>query len=859
MRDSEQPKSTSRRIDDDDRDADTGGDVKDAAASDAVDVEIIDLDAEDAADDEANAADDDVEEVTIVDAETPDDDANDEASEANADDDADEQSEQADAAAKHDDSKDVVADADAKGDTSAKDAEDSAHDGSDRSDKSDESADAASTDDGSARGGFHPIRTVKRQWKRFTDTKFYQVWNKRPKFSYGAYLCVMFSLVLVADMMLLWSIDTKHMYDPQLEHSFFRQILDSSYHSLSSTAGILNFFALAMAYLVCVTVINRFWVGTAVFGALAGVYAFACKIKYAMRTEPILPSDLGFLGGGGGGDNVASFVTDEYRPIIDHGVPLIVWFVVVCIVLQFLDRRRAFIHCSWLHPIRNMKNVFGNICRVAAPVLSIWLIVSYAGGLSSAHSSIREFVNEIGYSPIIWNVGDDARANGAATTFLSLTRVKAMEEEPGYDEAMMRTINDRYAKQAKAINAERDATLTDTTVINVLSETFSDPNRVPGVHFNVDPMPNVRALGDTTTSGLMLSPGYGGGTANIEFQQMTGLSMANFNGSLLSPYQQLLPTRPEVFSFNQMWNDACGSDSCSVAFHPFLQRFYLRNANYRKFGFSHLYTLDSNPKIKYAGTYEGKSGKSGNVTDEQAYRNVVDEVKKNASADKPAQFIELVTMQNHAPYPGIYGDENEFFAANESEVPDGEKGVIANYAKGLQRTDEATRQFLDELDMIDKPITVVFYGDHLPGIYTTAVDDPKNSLALHETDYFIWSNKASAARDVQLPAADAAYSSSNYFMAQTAQQLNARVSPYLALLTELHKEIPALSRAVTNGGTWSADASITYLDAEGKEMDPKHFSKKAKQLLNDYRVVQYDMMMGRNYLRGMGFMDLPKR
>lgn len=402
--------------------------------------------------------------------------------------------------------------------------------------------------------------------------------------------------------------------------------------------------------------------------------------------------------------------------------------------------------------------------------------------------------------------------------------------------------------------------MTDTTVINVLSETLSDPNRVPGVHFNIDPMPNIHALSNTATTGLMLSPGYGGGTANIEFQQMTGLSMANFNGSMLSPYQQLLPTRPEVFSFNQMWNEACGGDdSCSVGFHPFLQRFYLRNANYRKFKFSHLYTLDSDPKIKHAGTYEGKSGKSGNVTDEQAYQNVIDEVKTNAQADKPAQFIELVTMQNHAPYPGIYGDENEFFAADASNVPDGEKGVIGNYAKGVQRTDAATKQFLDELDAIDEPITVVFYGDHLPGIYTTAANDPKNSLALHETDYFIWSNKASAAHDVKLPESNAAYSSSNYFMAQTAQQLNARVSPYLALLTELHNEIPALSRAVTSGGTWSPDGSVTYLDNEGKEMDPKQFSAKAKQLLSDYRMVQYDMMMGKNHLHSMGFMDLPKQ
>ena len=42
-------------------------------------------------------------------------------------------------------------------------------------------------------------------------------------------------------------------------------------------------------------------------------------------------------------------------------------------------------------------------------------------------------------------------------------------------------------------------------------------------------------------------------------------------------------------------------------------------------------------------------------------------------------------------------------------------------------------------------------------------------------------------------------------------------------------------------------------------MDPKQFSAKAKQLLSDYRMVQYDMMMGKNHLLGMGFMNLPKQ
>lgn len=48
--------------------------------------------------------------------------------------------------------------------------------------------------------------------------------------------------------------------------------------------------------------------------------------------------------------------------------------------------------------------------------------------------------------------------------------------------------------------------MTDNTVIMMLSETFSDPTRVPGVSFSEDPIPNIRQIKTQTTSGLMLSP-----------------------------------------------------------------------------------------------------------------------------------------------------------------------------------------------------------------------------------------------------------------------------------------------------------------------------------------------------------------
>ena len=97
-----------------------------------------------------------------------------------------------------------------------------------------------------------------------------------------------------------------------------------------------------------------------------------------------------------------------------------------------------------------------------------------------------------------------------------------MDKPEDYSEETMTKITKKYSKEADSINQSRTTNLTDNTVIMVLSETFSDPTRVPGVSFAEDPMPNIRQIKRETTSGLMLSPGYGGGTANIEYQALMG-------------------------------------------------------------------------------------------------------------------------------------------------------------------------------------------------------------------------------------------------------------------------------------------------------------------------------------------------
>lgn len=719
-------------------------------------------------------------------------------------------------------------------------------------------ATVSKSDGAKSNGKKHEPGRIRLAYRRYKQTAFYRLWERRIKFSYAFYALTALVLCFFTDMFQIWSTDAAANYDPHAQTGIITQIWRSEMNYLAGRPFILNFIALAMIYLVCVTVINRFWIGTAVFTTIASVFAIANKIKISLRNEPIIPSDLGFISGGAG-DNIVSFIPPDAHAMIAVSIKRIIAFIVLCIVLQFVDKRRAFIYCSWRHPIRNVKNIIGTVSRVLAAVLSVCLLVSYATNLSTPGSWARNLADEYDYSPALWDTVTDARQSGSLTTFLSLTKVKAMDEPDGYSQKAMQALATKYQQAADAINEQRSQTLTDNTVIFVLSESFADPTRVPGVSFTSDPMPYIRSLSDSdqASTGLMVSPSYGGGTANIEFQQLTGLSMANYNDTLLSPYQQLVPNRDSFFTFNQMWNEACGTNECSIAYHPYYKNLYLRGVNYKKFGFANLRTLDA---VEDPLTDQATNEKSTLVTDEQSYQDVLDGIKSNTSEKTRNQFIELLTIQNHMPYNNWY-DDNQFMGEGDTStgLTDGEKPNVETFTKGANITDEATQHFLNELDSIDRPITVVFYGDHLPGIYSSASQDPQNNLLLHETDYFIWSNQASMEHTQRLSRTNAGITSSNFFMAQATEQMESKVSPYLALLTELHKEVPAMTRFADADGDWSASNSMTIVDADGHTIHQSDLSTKAKELLKDYKMVQYDMSTGKNYLENMNFTTLNYR
>ena len=639
---------------------------------------------------------------------------------------------------------------------------------------------------------------------------------------------------LVVDLELLqWSVSSNK--------SFYTRYLFSNYFFSIVLFGeakilILNLLLLLLIYGGLLLLFNHFWAATTTFNAIMVVYAVANHIKVEARNEPVLASDLTMATGNTG--EIASFILANALRHVIIGVILVILLIVIGIV------------CSWYFGPGHILTVENNGIRIVIQILLGALcftpLTAFAATVGDVESPAHAIAMNFNDFPMLWDAKADADRNGVLLNLFRGFYVKVIDEPSDYSKKTMEQVADRYTAAAKEINKQRTTTMTKQNVILILSESYSDPTRVPGIHLNQDPMPFVRSLKNQTTSGLMLSSGYGGGTANLEFQAITGLSTSNFNASLKSPYQQFVPGWQHPVSFNQLWNT---SGSGSVAFHAADGSLYLRHTNYKKFGFSHFWTLDGPEFVKHKATVENNPL----VSDASSYANVVDYLRDHTHT---THFIQMATIQNHMPYPGNYYSNNPFISTSTQGAGRDELGNTNTYSRGLKYTDEATQKFLEQIDQLSTPTTVVWYGDHLPGIYPNEIDNPKYTLTLHESDYFIWSNKATGRQGTKI--SDASYSSPNYFIAQAAEQMNGKASPYLAFLTRMHQAIPAMEPQLDShaGTDWSKalTGKPTYVDTNGNRITT--LTKEQEQLVHDYQLITYDVTHGNNYLRQLGFLKL---
>lgn len=566
------------------------------------------------------------------------------------------------------------------------------------------------------------------------------------------------------------------------------------------TAFLADCLIVWLVLVVVIGLTNRVMLSIGLVAAFVFVIAVANWVKLGIRSEPVYPSDVDFI-------KQPEFLTSMVSPesLVIAVVVILGILLGSLLVARRYERRLVAIWPAHL-PLRKQFVAVG--ARTVVVMIAILLLANTAG-FNYPGNAWRKVYDMSGDRWRYWNQKTNYQAHGFLGGFLYNMPTTAMETPADYTPAKMAEVAARYQRLAEKINKTRKGSLAKTNVVVVLSESFSDPTRLQGFQLAEDPIRRTRALMDRTTSGTMMTQLYGGGTANMEFEVLTGQSIGLFKPQLSSPYQMLVSSYDQYPSAVS-WFAAQGH--VPIAIHPYMTTMYKRQSVYQTFGFTdfiHDTTMASAEKIE----------KGQFISDKSAF----DEVERQIKASTEPLMVNLVTMQNHIPVEDAYSDPIPV-----TGVSGGQANRISNYARGLAHTDKALADFLGRLKKSKEKTVVIFYGDHLPGIYDSEIRDTNGDLTIHQTPFFLWSNRGKQVADPQ------PVTSPIYFLPLLYELADAPIPPYYALLQRLHARVPAIEQG-------------RILNPAGQLVERSALPVPAQTLLDDAQLIQYDFSIGERF------------
>lgn len=288
------------------------------------------------------------------------------------------------------------------------------------------------------------------------------------------------------------------------------------------------------------------------------------------------------------------------------------------------------------------------------------------------------------------------------------------------------------------------------TILVVMNESFADLSDLDGLRCGYEGPTFFNSLPDALWRGKLFVDVHGGGTCNTEFEFLTGNSLG-YIGAGKYPYS--------TFSFDNVDSIAHQLDDLGYvtsAMHPNYPSNWNRNRIYPALGFGSF--LDMNafggfPELNLDGTPKmvtptGVPIFHSGVSDQATYERMLELL---ASDDSP-QFIFNVTMQNHGGYdqnnipagklthylPAATFDDPSFV-----ETPE----RLNEYLSCIQESDRALEWLVGQLRTLDRPVVLVFFGDHQPSIsldyndrWFTGEDDLTHTQRIYHAQYLVWAN-----------------------------------------------------------------------------------------------------------------------
>ncbi len=540
--------------------------------------------------------------------------------------------------------------------------------------------------------------------------------------------------------------------------------------------------------------IFRNWrISMGILFSLATIAMYINTEKMASRNTPFLPEDLAMSGEAGG---LASMINLERFLNMLFTIAVI---IIITIIVNKISKK-----------IWHFK--FSRKQKIAIFIPQIALILICAHFLNLHTLEIRNLsgkgtfikVENLETSIDFTDQAYNYRTNGFILATISNLQTKTQKQPKGYSKEAVQKIVQKYQKIAEENNKNRKK-LSDekVNVVYVMSESFIDPKL--GKHLydygNKEPIPYTQEIKKSQSSGWAASSEYGGGTANVEFEALTGLSNFFLNSI---PYTSIVSANKDTPSIVKNFNE---NGYKTIAMHPYNRNMYRREVVYPNLGFQEYKSADgfkNNSKID----------NSKYISDESAFNEVLAELK---NSQKP-EFIHLVTMQNHMPYEeNAYSEHNFNVNAKKGANPENAKTIQA-YLEGISRSDKAMKNFLSEIEKLNEKTIVVFWGDHWPGIYGEMFEKELNKNDIRRTPLFIYSNFEKEKQDLGT-------SSLIYNQILALNSFDSKLSAFQYLLSDLREKYPALTKQ--------------FIKTDEKS-----------DILKDFEMIEYDILSGNKYSLG---------
>ena len=310
---------------------------------------------------------------------------------------------------------------------------------------------------------------------------------------------------------------------------------------------------------------------------------------------------------------------------------------------------------------------------------------------------------------------------GFPYAFTSSLVVHGIPEPDGYGADEIGALLDRIETE-KSKDTEEEKT-ERPNVIYVQLESFFDLNLVKWLEISEDPSPNFTALKQNYSHGYLNVPLVGAGTANSEFEILTGMNLDYF-GAGEYPYTSVLDKRTcesVAYAFSNYGYK-------THAMHNNTGTFYLRDVVYANLGFDTFTPIENMYGVEY------------NELDWATDVCLFPQIKETLLSTDERDFVFTVSVQAHGKYPEmVLGGNYPIGWDDVSGIEDKKlKSMYLYYINQVRGTDEMIGMLVEWLEEFEEPTAVVFYGDHMP--YLELENEDIVNGDLYQTEYVLYAN-----------------------------------------------------------------------------------------------------------------------